>query len=851
MNVPRLIVTALTAVLFFLLPPGLSAQNNQYLLSGIVTDAVTKEPLAYATVSAPAKNIGTRTDDKGYFALPSATPIRELKVNYIGYKSQTIKVVYQDRRAELTVALEAEAQLLEEVIVRPKKYRNKDNPAVELIELVVKNRDLNRIENFSTFKEEQYEKIVMGVSNLSEKTKNRRILKSWKFALDNADTSKLKGVGIIPAYLQETIQHYYSKNDPKSDMKQIKAVQKVRFPLLDEEGLERYLRYLYQDVNIYDNYVVLLTDHFLSPIANNAPLFYRYYPVDTTEQSGSKIVRLQFFPRNKTDMLLQGELFVALDSTYPVTKIVFSVNPNINLNWVRSLEVEQVFHKMEQTGKWVVKEESIGLDFGLTKRSMGMYGERAISHKNPEMNVPLPDTAFRQQVVSPTAFLKDAEFWGEHRHLALSPTEEATYKNIDSLQKTKLFVNTAKATLLLVAGYWKPVHGLELGPVGAVYAFSPVEGNRFRFGARTNPEFNKNVNLEGYVSYGLLDQRWKYGIGANISLSRNRSYNQFPYNMIRINYYEDVLQPGVIPWGTFIRTNLTTSFNRGTNDRFFLQKKFNIQYEKEFLNHFSFMAGFERKDVSPLGSLTFIPTEDNTLTEGAPVVTAKPFFQVRYAPGEEFYESKNGWRQRVRFNFIGTLRYSRGMSGFLGGQYSFDEVLVSAYKFSNIPPIGYNYLFVEAGGVFGKVPYPVLTVHRANQGYSYQFMRYNLMNFMEFASDRYVAVNMEHSFYGFFTNKIPLIKKLKLRELATIKVLYGQVSDQNNPEKSGNLYKFPVYPDGTPLTYTLEKKPYIEASIGIGNIFKVLRVELVRRMTYLDHPGVNQYGVRFAAKMQF
>jgi len=851
MKLPRFVATAIIAACYIICPTNSTAQNNQYTISGTVTDAATKEALAFASISVPAKNRGTRTDDKGFFELLSVTEIEEIRVSYVGYKTKIVPVQYQGFQAFISIALEVEEQMLREVVVRPKKYRNKDNPTVALIELVVKNRDRNRVENFDTYKEEQYEKIMMGVSNLSEKTKNRRILRSWKFAMDNEDTTKLQGSGIIPAYLQENIQDFYSKNNPKRNKKIINATQKVRFPLLDEEGMEKYLRYIYQDVNIYDNYVVLMTDHFLSPIANNAPLFYRYYPVDTTVVSGSKIVRLQFFPRNKTDMLLQGELFVALDSTYPVTKIVFSVNPNINLNWVRTLEVEQNFQKIPKTQQWVLKEESVGLDFGLSKLSMGIYGERYISHKLPEMNIALPDSVFRDQEISALALKRDASFWEKNRHRPLSVTETATYVNMDSLQRTRLFSRTAKSMLFLIAGYWKPVHGFEVGPVGAAYAFNPIEGDRFRIGGRTNPEFSERVNLEGYAAYGLHDKNWKYGLGANISLSKNRSYNQFPYNMLRVNYYEDLIQPGVIPWGTFVRTNIGTSINRGINDRFFFQKRFNMQYEKEFLNHFSFMAGFERKEITPLGSLTFIPTEVGTLTEGAPIITSKPFFQVRYAPGEEFYQSKTGWRQRVRFNFIGLLRYSRGVSGLLGGQYQFDEVLVSAYKFTKIPPIGYNYLFVEAGGIFGKVPYPLLTLHRANQGYGYAFMRYNLMNFMEFASDRYVALNMEHSFYGFFTNKIPFIKKLKLRELATIKVLYGQVSDQNNPNKSDGLYKFPVYPDGTPLTYTLEKKPYVEASIGIGNIFKVLRVELVRRMTYLDHPGINKFGVRFAAQMQF
>jgi hypothetical protein len=841
------------SVLLWLFASDVTAQTEiKYTVRGVITDATTKEPLAFASVSAAMRNIGTRTDDNGRFSLITGFTIRQIKVSYIGYKTQTISVAYNNNQlAELDIRLEPEAQLLKEVVVKPKKYRNKDNPAVELIELVVKNRDANRVENFNTFHEEQYEKIMMGVSQLSEKTKNRRILRSWKFALDNTDTSKLSGSGVMPAYLQETVQDFYSKSDPKKSQKQVRATQKVRFPLLDEDGLEKYMRYIYQDVNIYDNYVILLTDHFLSPIANNAPLFYRYYPADTTEVSGSKIVRLQFFPRNKTDMLLQGELFIALDSTYPVTKIIFSVNPNVNLNWVRSLEAEQSFEKLPATGKWVLREESLGLDFGVTKRGAGMYGERYVSHKNQVLDDVLTDSVFVEQKPEAIPIIRDEDFWLEQRHVSLTRTEAATYKNIDSIQKTKLFIRTAKTALLLVAGYWKPGGGVEVGPISSFYSFNPVEGDRVRFGGRTNPEFNKRINLEGYGAYGFRDKRWKFGLGANISLSKARAYNQFPYNMLRVSYYEDVIQPGVIPWGTFIRTNVGTSINRGVNDRFFFQKRFNIQYEKEFLNHFSFMAGYERKEMSALGSLTYIPTEENGLPVGQPVITSKPFIQLRYAPGEEFYQSKTGWRQRIRFNFISLLRYSRGINGFMGGQYQFDEVLFSFYKFSKLPPIGYNYLFIEAGGIYGKVPYPLLTIHRANQGYGYAFMRYSLMNFMEFASDRYVALNMEHSFYGFFTNKLPLIRRLKLRELATIKVLYGQVSNQNNPKFSGGLYELPRYADGTPLTYTLEGKPYVEVGIGVGNIFKVLRVEFVRRLTYLDHPGIAKTGIRFGAQMQF
>ncbi len=838
----------LAVLVLFSLP--VFAQKS-FVVKGSITDAATKEPVAFATVGAPGQNLGTRTNDDGKFLLRSPKRLTELRISCVGYQSLTVKIS-QDS-AILNIILEQQSEVLKEVVVKPKKYRNKNNPAVELIQLVVANRDRNRTENFSSFHEEQYEKVMVGLSNVSDKTKNRRMLRSWKFALDNTDTTKLKGKGVVPAYLQESVQDFYSQSSPKRSKTVVKALQKVRFPLMDDDGLEKYIRYLYQDINIYDNYVVLLTDHFLSPIADRAPLFYRYYPADTTVENGSRIVRLQFFPRNKNDMLLQGDLYIALDSTYPVQRIKFTVNPQINLNWVRYLEVEQDFQKMSTTGKWVLAEETCNLDFGLAQRGLGFFGQKYVSHRVPEMDIPIPDSVFARGFESRTlaanAERKDTTFWQQARHLQLNEAEAATYRNLDSLQNTMLFRRVSKIVFTLGLGHWKPVPGLEIGRINTFYSFNAVEGDRFRIGGRTNIFFSKRVNLEGYVAYGLKDTRWKGGIGANISLSK-RAYNQFPYNLLRLNYQEDLMIPGVVPIGMFIATNLSTSFTRGTNDRFLFQKKFLAQYEHEFYNHLAVTAGFEHRELASQGSLKFLPTDD-VMTAGTPVVTAKPFVQFRYAPGEEFYQTQNGWRQRVRFNLITQVRYARGVSGIFGSQYDFNEVTASAYKFTNTPPFGYNYLYLEGGGVFGKVPYPLLTVHRANQTFGTRFMSYSLMNFMEFVSDRYAAVNVEQSFYGFFLNKIPLVRKLKFREYATLKVLYGQVSDQNQPTAGSGLYKFPTYPDGTPLTYTLEKKPYIEASIGVGNILKIFRVDLVRRFTYLDHPQTAKFGIRIAGTVQF
>ncbi len=841
---------ALFALAFIFSTP-LTAQNLAGL-RGQVIDAATKEGLPFSTIALPGTGKGFVTDINGFFEIKEAVRSPQLQVSCIGYRQKTVDAPKQFVDI-FRIELEADVAVTSEVVVRPKKYRNKNNPAVELIENVIKNRNVNRTEGFESYQEEQYEKIFVGLSNLSEKFKNRKMMKSWKVLTDNTDTTLLAGQGITPVYFQESLQDFYSQRSPKRSKIWVSGQKKVKFPLIDEDGLEKYLRYLYQEANIYDDYVILLTDHFISPISDRAPIFYRYYPADTAIVEGSKVVRLEFFPRNKTDMLLQGELFIALDSTYPVTKITYTVNPNVNLNWARKVETEQTFKKLP-SGKWALDEEDYLLDFGATANGTGIFARRTITHRDQKMGVKLPDSLFQKNYeyrsLRAGAEAQDTGFWAGSRHVALTATEARTYAAMDSVLRTPLFQRVSKTLKILIGGYWKPGGGIEIGRLNTFFAFNPVEGNRFRFGGRTSPQFSKRFNFEGFVAYGMRDERWKYGIGTNICLTRGRAYNRFPYHLFRANYQQDLLTPGVLVIGTFTPTSLASSVVRGTNDRFLFQKKLVLQYEREFYNRFSFILGYEHRDLSPLGSLQFKPTDDSVI-DANNVVAAAPFLQIRYAPGEEFYQIESGWRQRIRFKTITTLRYSRGIEGFMGGQYKYDNLTASIYRFSNLPPIGYNYFYIEAGGIFGKVPYPLLTVHRANQTFGYRFMAFNLMNFMEFVSDRYVWVNMEHNFYGFFLNKIPLIKKLKFREYATCKVLYGQISSKNKPTAGSGLFELPTYSDGTPLTYSLEKKPYIEASVGLGNIFKVLRVDLVRRFSYLDHPETSKFGVRVAAAVQF
>ncbi len=846
----RSIIWALIALFFSIPSTEIFSQKTTFtIVKGKVTDAETQEGLAFVSVAAPGFAAGTRTDENGFYLLRTEQKITKIQFNYLGYKTQVLPVKTGEDQT-LDVSLEPSDQQLEEVTIKAKKYKRKDNPVVDLIELVIAHRDQNHIADLASYQDEQYEKIFLGLSNLNKNLKTSRLLRPIHFVFENIDTSKLGGLPVTPIFLQENVMDYYSQSSPKRWKKYIKASKSVRFgEMIDDDGMDKGLQYLYKEVDIYDNYVDMLSDQFMSPIANGAPLFYRYYAADTIEEAGKKIVRLEFYPKNKMDMLLQGDLYIALDSSYAITRVNFSVNPNINLNWVKELVVEQDFQLLP-SGKWVMSTEDYRMHFGVNKRGVGMVAQRFVTHRNPRINPVLPDSVMRgkdsETVTLPNAMVMDNDYWETARPTPLNTAEAATYVNMDSLRKTRFYKVSTKIAYALFGAH-ADVGKFQIGPISSFYSFNEVEGTRLKFGGRTGPKMSKRWRIEGWAGYGLRDLRWKYSIGGAYGL-KGTEFNKFPNNLLRVNYLHDVVLP-VQNFQASQSASFANSVVRGANDKFFYYDRFNAQYEREYQNHFSIIVGAENRQFRPAGALFFEPAEGGGLVQD-PVIATSGLVQLRYSPGETFYQSGTT-RSVVDFNYTTTLRYSKGFKGIASGEYDYHELVASLNKFSNTPPFGYNKCYLEAGGVFGKVPFPLLTIHRGNQTYFTQQFSYNLMNFMEFVSDRYATLMVEQYFGGFFLNKIPLLRRLKLRETCSFKILYGQVSAQNRPSENSGLLKFPTFPDGTPITYTLEDKPYIEAGVGITNIFKIFRVDLIRRFSYLEHPGAAKYGVRLGVWVEF
>ncbi|SFE01818.1 CarboxypepD_reg-like domain-containing protein [Chitinophaga sp. CF118] len=848
MNGIKNIITGISLLIAF----GFNTATAQTTrLKGQITDSKSLVPLPFVNVFIPGTAIGTATDAAGRYELEYNATKDSIRFAFMGYKTVD-KRITKGTDQVLNIRLESTSKTLNEIVVKRKKerYRNKDNPAVELIRLVVDNREKNRMTHYDYAAYNQYEKLEFALSNLSAKVQNGRFTKKYKFIFDNQDTTKMSGKSLLPIYLEEKLADVYFRRSPEKKKVIITADKKVNFQdFIDNDGLNAYLRHIYQDVDIYDNNMTLFTNQFLSPIANAAPTFYKYYIADTiTTADNEKLVEMEFYPRNKGDFLLEGKLYITLDGNYAVQKAEMTANKEINLNWVREFHLYLDFEKTSD-GRYFTNKSTMRADFGVFKGRGGIYGERTVSIKDMKINQPMAEDFYSgpSLVENEKTEEKPDSFWVHNRHDTLSSAEARVYKNIDSLQNMKSFQRTMKIATLLLAGYTK-VGPVDVGPVNTFYSFNPIEGFRLRAGGRTLPSFSKSIYLESYAAYGFKDEKWKYYIGASYALNHKAPYS-FPIHAISANFQRDTKIPGQEL--QFIQEdNFLLSFKRGNNDKLLYNDIYKINYEHEFNNHSSFNVGFKHWKQTPAGSLNYAKGTSTEMVRD-PITTAEFSLELRWAPHEQFYQGKL-YRIPIPNKYpIVTLRAIAGVKGIAESGYDYKNISLNLYKMAYLSQLGYSEIVLEGGYIFGKLPYPLLTIHRANQSYAYQLDSYNLMNFLEFVSDRYANLNIDHNFNGFIFNKIPLLKKLKLREVAAFKILYGGLRDENNPYKDPSLIQFSKDTSGIPITYTLSHGPYMEGSIGIANIFKLLRVDLVRRFTYLNNPNVPTWGIRARFKFDF
>lgn len=823
----------------------------QTVVKGIVRDAETHAPLAFVSVYFKG-NKGVVSGEDGSYSISTNNPKNTmLEFSFNGYKVFRKKI-----EAGITHDLDVNLEVAEmaSVTVRSRKrtkYSNRNNPAVDLIRKVVDNRERNRMRAFDYVQYQQYEKMELSLTNKPEKLMNSKLLKNYRFLLENQDTTLIEGKALIPVYLEETLSNKFYRKRPPKEKTYVLAKKKVNLgEFVDNDGITRYLNSMYTPIDIYEPNLTLLSNQLLSPISDLAPAFYRFYLRDTIEADGIKLVQLNFAPRNPNDLLFRGTMFITLDGNYAVQKIQMSLTKHANINWTRELRIKQDFERGAD-GRYRVVMSNMLAEFALSKKATGgLVGERTVSYKNYEINQPAPDSLYEgnaEVIVDAPAAATDS-FWTANRHTALSATEQKAYTNMDSLKNMRSYRRLMDWATFFLAGY-KAAGPFDIGPVNAFYSFNPVEGFRLRFGGRTTPKFSKRLYFETYAAYGFRDERVKYFLSGAYSFNKKSIYT-FPYNFLRVSFQHDTKIPGQEL--QFVQEdNFLLSFKRGDNNKWLYNDIFIAEYVREFGKNISYTISFKNWKQQAAGNIVYQKSDGFGVSTVPNITTTELSAELRWAPREQFYQGKT-YRIPIYNKYpVFRLRYISGIKGFVYGDYDYQQLTANIFKRFYFSQFGYADVVTEGGYIFGQLPYPLLTIHRANQTYAYQLNSFNMMNFMEFVSDHYVSVSTDYYFNGFIFNKLPLIRKLKLREVAGFKMVYGGIRRENDPAYNKEVFMFPADETGRTTTFSLASKPYMEANVGIGNIFRVLRVDLVKRLTYLENPDVPEWGIRARARFEF
>ncbi|HMT95482.1 MAG TPA: DUF5686 family protein [Ferruginibacter sp.] len=843
--------TGLQLISILLLVVGFKA-HSQTVVKGVVRDGMSKQVLPMVSVVFQGSKGVATNEDGSYYIQSASNRHTTIIFSSSGYKTQK-KTIEAGKEQVLNIELIPDPKALEKVVVksnRKAKYSNKNNPAVELIRKVIDNKSKNRLHAYDFVQYEQYEKLDLALTNKPEKLMKSKLLKNYAFIMDNVDSTVLEGRSIIPIYLEERLAQKYFRKEPVENKTYLLGEKKVNFgEFFDSKGISAYLDKLYADIDIYSNNIAILATQFLSPIADAAPSFYRFYIRDTSVIDGVKVVQMYFTPRNINDLLFRGTLFITLDGNYAVQKINMTISKHANLNWTNELRINQDFEKGVDD-RYHVSKSGMLAEFALTKKSAGsILGQRTVSYKNFIINTPAADSIYKGKdlVISGNHQYADS-FWTSSRHVPLTVSEAKAYYNIDSLRNMKSYNKLMKVATLLFSGYWG-LGGFDIGNTNTFYSFNDVEGFRARIGGRTTTNFSKKIYFEQYLAYGFKDEKFKGSVSGTFSLN-NKSIYTYPLKYLRLTYQYDTKIPGrELQYAS--EDNFFLSFKRGSNKMYLYNRSIKGELVNEFGKNFTLTAGLKNLQQTPAGSIAFKKGQAGNETIVNHITTTELSAELRWAPNEKFYQGKNYRTPIITKYPIFRLRYIAGIKGLFKGEYSFQNINLNISKRMYMAQAGYTDIILDGGYVFGKVPFPLLTIHKANQTYAYQLSAYNLMNFMEFVSDKYAAVNLDMYLNGFILNRVPLLRKLKLREVASVKVLYGSLRDENNPEKNNDALNFPVNENGILTTYNLNNGPYIEASVGIANIFKLVRVDLVRRLSYLNHPQVSEWGIRSRIRFDF
>lgn len=828
----------------------INARTTTY--TGTVRDSISHEPVPFASVMLKNAGWGKLTDEKGRFkiAIDNSKNARDtLVVSVMGFTTKEFPAK-PDKKNELFIS--PDGVQLNEVIVRPRKekYSKRNNPAVDFVNKIRGSQELNDPKRNDYYSFDKYERITIALNNISPESDKNLILKKFGNLREHIDTSEVSGKPILNISTREKLSRIYYRNNPKSEKEHIDGVNQTGLDdFLDEANMRTLYEDFFSDIDLYQNDIYLLHNKFVSPLSKIGPDFYKYYLTDTVDIGGEKCIELSFVPHNSQSMGFAGKIYCpAGDTTMFIKKVVMSVPKEINLNFIERIYINQEFKRAPDGSRLLVRDD-LTADVSIIPGTQGLYFRRNSAYDNFSFEPAKEWYVYEipgKSVMTNGAKNRDNGYWDSRRLIAIRESERNVGKMAAEMRKIPLYYWGEKIIKIFATGYINTSKNskFDIGPVNTFVSHNSVEGYRLRLGGMTTANLCDRFFIRGFGAYGFKDHKWKYEAEAEYSFSPKEYHpREFPIHAIRLSHRYDVDMLGQ-HYAFTNADNMFLSFKRRDDYQMTYLRKTRLEYILELRNGFSFTGAIRhhRQEASPyMKFITGDGREHSHFDESGFEVT------FRFAPGERFYQTKTGRISISPELPVVTLSHLYCPRGFMGNLYEINRTEISFSKRFWFSAFGYLDTYIKGGHLWSRTSYPDLLIPNANLSYTIQPECFDLMNPMEFINDSYITWDMTYWANGTIFNYIPLLKKLKLREAFSFRGVWGHLSRKNNPEYNPSLFRFPKIAE----TWPMGKTPYMEAAVGIDNIFKILRVDYVWRLTYRDRPNIDKGGVRIQLHFTF
>lgn len=875
--------------LFFLFVLCLGVVKLSAQIKGVVTDSETGDPIPYLNVYYDGKGVGTITDIDGQYTISVHPGWTKLTFSMVGYGTEVRNVSVNTKKLDVKMKPDL---VLDEVIVKPKKekYSRKNNPAVEMMKKVIAAKKLNDLGVNDFYHYNKYQKITFSLNNITtDSLRESNLFKKYPFFRDQVEVCEVTGKNILPISVDETVTEKLYRKEPHDEKTIVKGINSTGVNELFNTGdmLSTVLKDVFQDINIYQDRFRFLQYPFDSPISNAGINFYKYYIMDTVMVEREKCFHLTFVPNNSQDFGFTGHLYIWADSTYRVNKCVMNLPKKTDINFVDNMIIEQKFGQLS-TGEWVLMEDDMLCEMSYLKKLLGSFQVRRQTRYSDFGFDEIPAKIFKKkgaEIKDVNAMMRDDSFWKEYRPTELTKSEDNMDSFVDNLSKIKgfkyiMFVAKAFIENFVETGVKGKPSKVDIGPINTMISSNYIDGLRLRASAQTTANLNPHLFLRGYYAYGFKDEKSKYKAEVEYSFNKKEYLpREYPINSLTVSYSYDNMLPSDKFMGTD-KDNVFTSFKVTTVDQYNYERTASVKYELEKESGLKTTLMLKHTNLEACGKLFYrTMAQENQLQQAlatgeltgtdwvrSPYNTrdfslAEATLAFRYAPGETFVNTK---QRRLPINLdapVFTLQHTLGLKGILGSDYTYNMTEISLYKRWWLSSWGNIDTSIKGGIQWNKVPFPLLIMPAANLSYIIQNETFNLINNMEFLNDRYASLDVSWNLQGKIFNRIPLLKKLKWREFIGIKCLWGTLTDKNNPllpqnANDSELMLFPGHYDAAgnfhTSSYVMDpKKPYVEVSAGIHNIFKLLHVEYVRRLNYNELPTASKWGIRFMIRTVF